>query len=80
MRSVQVRDAKAGLSALIDAAEQGEPTTITRHGVPAAAIVSIEDVRKLYPEKKRTYEEFLLSFPGGIEFERDHTPLRDIDL
>ena len=80
MRSVQVRDAKAGLSALIDAAEQGEPTMITRHGVPAAVIVSIEDAQKLYPEKKRTYEEFLLSFPGGIEFERDHTPLRDIDL
>ena len=58
----------------------GEPTTITRHGVPAAVIVSIEDARKLYPEKKRTYEEFLLTFPGGIEFERDHTPLRDIDL
>jgi prevent-host-death family protein len=80
MRSVQVRDAKAGLSALIDAAEQGEPTTITRHGIPAAVIVSIEDARKLYPEKNRTFEDFLLSFPGGIEFERDHTPLRDIDL
>jgi prevent-host-death family protein len=80
MRSVQVRDAKAGLSALIDAAEQGEPTTITRHGVPAAAIVPIEDVLKLYPEKTRSFEDFVLSFPGGIEFERDHTPMRDIDL
>jgi prevent-host-death family protein len=80
MRSVQVRDAKAGLSALIDAAEQGEPTTITRHGVPAAVIVSIEDARKLYPEKKRSFEELLFSFPGGIEFERDKTPLREIDL
>ena len=80
MRTVQVREAKAGLSELIEAAVQGQPTTITRHGVPAAVLVSIEDAKKLFPEKKRSFAELLLEFPGGIEFERDTTPLREIDL
>jgi prevent-host-death family protein len=80
MRTVQVRDAKAGLSALLEAAERGEPTTITRHGRPAAVIVPIEDARKLYPDVKMDFGEFLLSFPGGVEFERDETPMRAVDL
>jgi prevent-host-death family protein len=80
MRSVQVRDAKAGLSALLDAALQGSPTTITRHGVPTAVLIPVEDAQKLYSQEKRSYEDFILSFPGGIEFERDQTPMRDIDL
>ncbi|TIM62793.1 MAG: type II toxin-antitoxin system Phd/YefM family antitoxin, partial [Mesorhizobium sp.] len=48
MRTMQVREAKAGFSALIEAAESGEPTIITKHGKPAAAIVSVEDLQKLY--------------------------------
>ena len=80
MQTVQVREAKAGLSKLIDDAAHGQPTTITRHGVPTAVLVSIEDAQKLFPEKKRSFAEFLLEFPGGIEFERDTTPLREIDL
>lgn len=80
MRTMQVREAKAGLSALIDAAENGEPTMITRHGKPAAVIVSVGDARKLHPERKRNFGEFLLTFPGGIELERNPSPSRDIDL
>lgn len=81
MKHVQVRDAKAELSALIAAAERGEPTTITRHGKPAAVLVPVEDARKLYPHPEApSFAEHLLAFPGGIEFERDRTPLRDIDL
>ena len=37
MNEVQLREAKARLSALVDAAERGEATTITRHGTPEAA-------------------------------------------
>lgn len=81
MKTIQVREAKAGLSTLIAAAERGEPTTITRHGKPAAVLVPVEDAAKLYPEQdKKSFAEHLLAFPGGIEFERDATPLRDIDL
>jgi prevent-host-death family protein len=80
MKTMQVREAKAGLSALIDAAENGERTTITRHGKPAAVLVSVEDAKRLDPEQKRNFGEFLLTFPGGIELERNPSPSRDIDL
>lgn len=79
MRSMQVRDAKAMFSALVEAAENGRPTTITRHGRPAAVLVSVADARRLYPGV--AFADLLLAFPGGDEiFERDPTPLREIDL
>ena len=80
MNTVQVRDAKASLSALIEAAERGEPTTITRHGRPAAVLVSVADAEKLYDARDDGFARHLLSFPGGVELERDHTPPREIDL
>jgi len=80
MESVQIRDAKAKFSALVEAAERGQPTTITRHGRPAAVVVPVEDARRLYPESRPSLVDLLLSFPGDVEFERDETPLREIDL
>ncbi|QND68075.1 type II toxin-antitoxin system Phd/YefM family antitoxin [Mesorhizobium loti] len=80
MKTMQVREAKAGFSALVEAAENGEPTIITKHGKPAAGIVSVEDMQKLYPVKRRNFGEFLLTYPGGIELERNESPSRDIDL
>lgn len=41
--SVSVREARAGLAKLLDQAEAGEPTVITRGGTPVAAIVPIEE-------------------------------------
>lgn len=80
MKTLQVREAKAGFSALIEAAENGETTIITKHGKPAAAIVPIEDARKLYQEKPRNFGEFLMSFPGGVELERNISPSREFDF
>lgn len=80
MQSIQIRDAKAKFSALIEAAEHGKPTTITRHGRPAAVVVPVEDARRLYPENRPSFADLLLAFPGGVEFERDRTPLREVDL
>lgn len=80
MRSIQIRDAKARFSALVEAAEHGRPTMITRHGRPAAVLVPVADARRLYPADRPSFVDLLLSFPGGIEFERDRTPLREIDL
>ncbi len=80
MHTVQVRDAKARFSALIEAAEHGQPTTITRHGRPAAVLVPVADARRLYPDNRPSFADLLLSFPGGEEFERDLTPLREVDL
>ncbi len=80
MKTMQVREAKAGLSALIEAAEKGEPTTITKHGKPAAMVVPIDQGRKLYPDDNDRFIDFLLTYPGGIELERNESPLRDFDF
>ncbi|GLS30811.1 prevent-host-death family protein [Mesorhizobium albiziae] len=83
MKHINIREAKATLTALVDAAEGGDPITITRHGKPVAALVPISDADKLYPEKP-SLAEYLLSFPGwpeGFELERDRSQQsREVDL
>lgn len=80
METLQLRDAKAGFSALVDAAEMGKPTVITRHGRPSAMVVPIEMGRKLYPLVAPNFATYLLTMPESMEFERDDSPLRGIDL
>ena len=70
MESIQIRDAKAKFSALVEDAEHGRPTTITRHGRPAAVMIPIADARRLYPDDRRSFADLLLAFPGGVEFVR----------
>lgn len=81
MNTLQIREAKASLSAVIAAAEQGQPTLITRHGRPSAMVVPVEQGRRLYPEGTPSFADYLLSMPAGLNFqiERDATPLRDVD-
>ncbi|MFY9512888.1 MAG: type II toxin-antitoxin system Phd/YefM family antitoxin [Rubrivivax sp.] len=71
MKTIEIRDAKAQFSAPVEAAEHGRPTTITRHGRPAAVLVSVDDARRLYPRSEPTFADILLSYPGGIDFERN---------
>jgi prevent-host-death family protein len=80
MKTMQVREAKAGLSAVVQAAEGGEPTIITKHGKPAAMVVPIEEGRKLFPDRNDEFIDFLLTFPGGVELERSESRLRDVDF
>lgn len=47
MHEIQLRDAKATLSAVVDQARQGEPSIITRHGRPEAVILSFEEWQRL---------------------------------
>ena len=47
MNEIQLRDAKAMLSAVIDAAGKGEPSIIVRHGRREAVIVSFEEWERL---------------------------------
>ena len=47
VQEIQLRDAKATLSAVIDQARQGEPSIITRHGRPEAVILSFEEWQRL---------------------------------
>jgi prevent-host-death family protein len=80
MRQVQLRAAKAQFSALVEAAENGEATLVTKHGRPAAMVVPMADARRLYPDDKPSFAELLLSIPHEIPFERDRTPLRKVEF
>jgi prevent-host-death family protein len=47
MKEIQLRDAKASLSAVVDEAMRGEPAVITRHGKRQAVVVSYEEWERL---------------------------------
>jgi antitoxin Phd len=80
MKTLRLREAKATLSAVVDAAERGEATLITRNGRPAAVVTSVEDASKLYPVRRPSFASLLTSLPVDAEFSRDETPLRPAKL
>ncbi len=47
MHEIQLRHAKATLSAVVDQARRGEPSIITRHGRPEAVVLSFEEWQRL---------------------------------
>jgi prevent-host-death family protein len=47
MRKIQLRDAKARLSAVVDDAMRGKPAIITRRGNPEAVVVSFSEWQRL---------------------------------
>ena len=60
MRILGLRDAKASLSAIVEAAERGEATTITKHGRPAAVVVPVEEAKRLYPTERPSFAALLM--------------------
>lgn len=62
MKEVQLKDAKATLSAVVDRAVAGEPTVITRHGRKEAVLVSFEEWQRI--SKVPSFADLLLAFPG----------------
>jgi prevent-host-death family protein len=82
MRTIALKDAKAGFSSLVDEAIKGEFVTITRHGKPVAVLVSVEAAeiaRKALDRKRSSLAAYLRTFPGG-EFDRNRSPSRDVEL
>ncbi len=79
MHEIQLRDAKAMLSAVIDQARQGEPTIITRHGRPEAVILGFEEWQRL--SQVPSFGRLLMEARLGLEDlpERDGG-LREGDL
>jgi antitoxin Phd len=76
----QLQKAKAEFSKLIDRSIKDGPQVVTRHGEPAAVVLSIKEYEKL---KRRTpdFKEFLLRAPlDGVDLSRDPDPGRDIKL
>lgn len=62
MKELQLKDAKATLSAVVDQAVAGEPTVITRHGRKEAVLVSFEEWERV--SKVPSFADLLLAFPG----------------
>jgi prevent-host-death family protein len=82
MQTINLKDAKAGFSSLVDEVMKGDFVTITRHGKPVAALVSIEAgelVRKALERKRPGLVDYLRTIPVEV-FERNATPSRDVDL
>lgn len=80
MHEIQLREAKATLSALIDSALQGEPSLITRHGKPAAVVLGFEDWQRL--SQVPSFARLLMAAPlePGDLPGRDEGPARTADL
>ncbi len=80
MLKVQLRDAKARLSALVEGAAHGEAAVITRHGKPRAVILGVDEWNRL--RRVPSFGRLLLSstLEDGVLPPRDMSPPRDIEL
>jgi antitoxin Phd len=80
MREIQLKDAKANLSAVVDDALRGEPSLITRHGKPQAVVIAFEEWQKL--ASVPSFAQLLMSAPldDGDLPARDTSPIRDARL
>lgn len=70
MAVVSLNDATAGFSAYVEEAANGEFVTVTRHGKPAAVLVSVEAAEAAKRALKKTrpnFGAFLMTFPGGVD-------------
>lgn len=79
MREVQLRDAKASFSAVVDQAAKGEGTVVTRHGAPVAVVVGYDEWQRLSAAKP-SLANLLRAFPEDGDVHRDRTPARDLGL
>ena len=80
MRKIQLREAKANLSAVVDDAVRGKPAVITRHGKPEAVVLSFKDWERL--SQVPSFGQLLMAAPITPDDlpERDLTPPRLANL
>lgn len=67
MRQVTVADAKAQLSSLLDAVEQGQRVVITRRGKAIAELVPRQAVRDLLPQLQALRDSLPHQATSGVE-------------
>jgi prevent-host-death family protein len=87
MANVGVTEAKAALSSPVDGAVSSVLLTITRHGKPAAALVSLEAAeaaRRALAREGPSLVDHLKRFPVDIDLDdeifcRNRMPSREID-
>jgi antitoxin Phd len=80
MREIQLRDAKASLSAVVDDAMGGRQAVIIRHGKRQAVVVSYEEWERL--SNVPTFGRLLMAAPltEGDLPARDNSGRRTVDL
>jgi len=80
MKEIQLRDAKASLSAVVDEAMRGKPAVITRHGKRQAVVVSYEEWERL--SHVPSFGRLLMAMPLAADElpKRNRSSLRKIDL
>ena len=79
MREIGLRDAKASLSAVVDSAQRGEASIITRHGRPEAVVLGFAEWQRL--SQVPSFGRLLMAAPleAGDLGDRDGAPLRAVD-
>jgi len=77
MRKIQLKDAKAKLSTVVDDAVLGKPSIITRHGKSEAVLLSYEEWERL--SGVPSFGRLLMAAPLGEDDvpQRSPAPLRD---
>ena len=80
MREIQLRDAKASLSAVVDEAMRGKPAVITRHGKRQVVVVSYKEWERL--SHVPTFGRLLMAAPLAADDlpRRNRSPVRKSDL
>ncbi|HTC52724.1 MAG TPA: type II toxin-antitoxin system Phd/YefM family antitoxin [Steroidobacteraceae bacterium] len=80
MRKIQLKDAKAKLSTVVDDAVQGKPSIITRHGKREAVLLSYEEWERL--SRVPSFGRLLMAAPFVEDDvpQRSTAPLRDAGL
>jgi len=80
MKEIQLRDAKASLSAVVDEAMQGKPAVITRHGKRQAVVVSYDEWERL--SHVPSFGRLLMAAPLVADElpRRNRSGLRKVDL
>jgi antitoxin Phd len=80
MREIQLRDAKASLSAVVDEAVSGRPAVITRRGKREAVVLSFKEWQRL--SRVPSFGRLLMSAPVDSKeyLVRNRSPVREVEL
>lgn len=83
MKRYQLQDAKARLSEFVSKVSEEGPFVITVHGAQKAALVPMDVYDRMYPSVQEPLLDFFRRSPlrgMDMEFKRDPSPMREVDL
>lgn len=79
-----LQDAKNSFSAVVDAALQGRPQTVTKRGKPAVVVLSVQEYERLHQRHAvgaPSFVDHLLSMPqDDATFERLSATPREVEF